>query len=112
MLKTLYRQIGAYKKESILTPIFSALEVLMEILIPFVTALIIDKGISAGNIQKVCQYGALMLLLAFLSLFFGIQAGRYAASASSGFACNLREGMFANIQTFPFPTLTNTAPPA
>lgn len=102
MLKTLYQQIGEYKKESVLTPVFSALEVLMEILIPFVTASIIDKGISAGNMQKVCLYGAVMLLLAFLSLFFGIQAGRYAAAASSGFACNLREGMYANIQTFSF----------
>ena len=102
MLKTLYQQIGEYKKESVLPPVFSALEVLMEILIPFVTASIIDKGISAGNMQKVCLYGAVMLLLAFLSLFFGIQAGRYAAAASSGFACNLREGMYANIQTFSF----------
>ena len=55
MLKTLYQQIGEYKKESVLPPVFSALEVLMEILIPFVTASIIDKGISAGNMQKVCR---------------------------------------------------------
>lgn len=102
MLQTLYRQIGEYKKDSILTPIFTALEVLMEILIPFVTASIIDKGIEAGNMQMVCLYGAVMLILAFFSLFFGIQAGRYAASASSGFACNLRESMYANIQTFSF----------
>lgn len=102
MLQTLYQQIGEYKKDSILTPIFTALEVLMEILIPFVTASIIDKGIEAGNMQMVCLYGAVMLILAFFSLFFGIQAGRYAASASSGFACNLRESMYANIQTFSF----------
>lgn len=102
MLKTLYQQIGTYKKDSLLTPIFAALEVLMEILIPYVTASIIDKGIEAGNMQKVCLYGAVMLILAFFSLFFGIQAGRYAASASSGFACNLRESMYANIQTFSF----------
>lgn len=102
MLKTLYGQIGEYKKDSLLTPIFTALEVLMEILIPFVTASIIDKGIEAGNIRMVCLYGAIMLILAFFSLFFGIQAGRYAASASSGFACNLRESMYANIQTFSF----------
>ncbi len=102
MLQTLYRQIGEYKKDSILTPIFTALEVFMEILIPFVTASIIDKGIEAGNMQMVCLYGAVMLILAFFSLFFGIQAGRYAASASSGFACNLRESMYANIQTFSF----------
>lgn len=102
MLKTLSQQIGEYKKDSLLTPIFTALEVLMEILIPFVTASIIDKGIEAGNIRMVCLYGAIMLILAFFSLFFGIQAGRYAASASSGFACNLRESMYANIQTFSF----------
>ena len=102
MLQTLYRQIGEYKKDSILTPIFTALEVFMEILIPFVTASIIDKGIEAGNMQMVCLYGAVMLILAFFSLVFGIQAGRYAASASSGFACNLRESMYANIQTFSF----------
>lgn len=102
MLKTLYQQIGEYKKDSFLTPVFTALEVLMEILIPFVTASIIDKGIEAGNIRMVCLYGAIMLILAFFSLFFGIQAGRYAASASSGFACNLRESMYANIQTFSF----------
>lgn len=102
MLKTLSQQIGEYKKDSLLTPIFTALEVLMEILIPFVTASIIDKGIEAGNIRMVCLYGAIMLMLAFFSLFFGIQAGRYAASASSGFACNLRESMYANIQTFSF----------
>ena len=102
MLQKLYLQIGEYKKDSILTPIFTALEVFMEILIPFVTASIIDKGIEAGNMQMVCLYGAVMLILAFFSLFFGIQAGRYAASASSGFACNLRESMYANIQTFSF----------
>lgn len=102
MLKTLSRYVKEYKKDSILTPIFTAFEVLMEILIPFVTASIIDKGIETGNMQKVCQYGAVMLVLATLSLVFGIQAGRYGASASSGFACNLRDGMYENIQTFSF----------
>lgn len=102
MLKTLSRYIKEYKKDSILTPLFTALEVFMEILIPFVTAFIIDKGIEAGDMQKVCLYGVIMLVLAGLSLFFGIQGGRYGASASSGFACNLREGMYENIQTFSF----------
>ncbi|WP_373219253.1 ABC transporter transmembrane domain-containing protein [Ruminococcus sp. 5_1_39BFAA] len=102
MIKTLFRQIGEYKRDSILTPVFTALEVLMEILIPFVTASIIDKGIEAGDMQKVCLYGTVMLLLAFLSLFFGIQAGRFGASASTGFACNLRDSMYENIQTFSF----------
>lgn len=102
MLKTLSRYIGEYKKDTILTPVFTALEVLMEILIPFVTASIIDKGIEAGDMIKICLYGGLMLVFAILSLFFGIQAGKYAASSSSGFACNLREGMYENIQTFSF----------
>ncbi|MDE6566851.1 MAG: ABC transporter ATP-binding protein/permease [Lachnospiraceae bacterium] len=102
MLKTLSRYVGEYKKDSILTPVFAALEVIMEVLIPFITAAIIDQGIDQGNMQKVYQYGAIMLVLAFFSLFFGIQAGRYAASASTGFAYNLREGMYRNIQTFSF----------
>lgn len=102
IIKTLSRYVGDYKKDSILTPVFTALEVLMEILIPYITASIIDKGIEAGNMQQVCFYGAIMLILAFLSLYFGVQAGKYAASASSGFACNLRDGMYANIQGFSF----------
>lgn len=102
MIKTLSRYIGQYKRDSILTPVFAALEVFMEILIPFVTASIIDKGIQAGDMGKVGQYGGLMLVLAFLALFFGIAAGKYAASASTGFACNLRDAMFENIQTFSF----------
>ncbi|MCD8155035.1 MAG: ABC transporter ATP-binding protein/permease [Clostridiales bacterium] len=102
MLKTLFRQIGDYKRVSILTPVFTALEVLMEILIPFVTASIIDQGIEAENMQKVYTYGGLMILMAFLSLFFGVMAGRCAATAATGFACNLREGMYENIQRFSF----------
>ena len=102
MIKTLFRQIKEYKKVSLLTPLFTALEVFMEVLIPFITAEIIDKGIEAGNIQKIYLYGALMLLMAFLSLLFGVLAGKYAAAASSGFACNLRDGMYENIQTFSF----------
>ena len=102
MIKTLISQVGEYKKVSLLTPLFTALEVLMEILIPFITASIIDKGIEAGDMRQVCFYGAIMLILAFLSLTFGVLAGRYAAAASAGFACNLREGMYKNIQTFPF----------
>ena len=102
MLKTLSRFLGEYRRDAVLTPIFTALEVLMEILLPFVTASIIDKGIQAGNMEAVWRYGALMLALAFLSLLFGVLAGRFAASASTGFAANLREGMYANIQTFSF----------
>ncbi len=102
MLKTLLGQVGEYKRVSLLTPLFTALEVLMEILIPFITASIIDKGIEAGDMGQVCFYGVIMLIMAFLSLTFGVLAGRYAAAASAGFACNLREGMYKNIQTFSF----------
>ena len=102
MIKTLISQVGEYKKVSLLTPLFTALEVVMEILIPFITVSIIDKGIEAGDMRQVCFYGAIMLILAFLSLTFGVLAGRYAAAASAGFACNLREGMYKNIQTFSF----------
>ena len=102
MLKTLLKQVGEYKKVSLLTPVFTALEVLMEVLIPFITASIIDKGIEAGDIGQIYFYGGIMLVLAFLSLAFGALAGRYAAAASSGFACNLRQSMYENIQTFSF----------
>ena len=102
MIKTLTKCIGKYKKESIITPIFTAVEVFLEILIPFITASIIDKGIQAGDMRKVGIYGGIMLVIAFLSLFCGIQAGKYAAAASTGFACNLREKMYENIQTFSF----------
>lgn len=102
MIKTLAKCIGKYKKESIITPIYTAVEVFLEILIPFITASIIDKGIQAGDMRKVGIYGGIMLVIAFLSLFCGIQAGKYAAAASTGFACNLREKMYENIQTFSF----------
>lgn len=102
MIKTLFSQVGEYKKDSLLAPLFTGLEVLMEVLIPFVTASIIDKGIEAGNIRQVYLYGGLMLMMALFSLAFGVLAGKYAARASSGFACNLREGIYENVQTFSF----------
>lgn len=102
MIKTLAKCMGKYKKESIITPIFTAVEVFLEILIPFITASIIDKGIQAGDMRKVGIYGGIMLIIAFLSLFCGIQARKYGAAASTGFACNLREKMYENIQTFSF----------
>lgn len=102
MINTLLNQIGEYKKDTIITPIFTVLEVVAELLVPFVIASLIDKGIEAGNLRNVYLYGALMIVLAFFGLVFGILAGRFAASASSGFACNLRQSMFENIQTFSF----------
>lgn len=84
------------------SPVFTAGEVLMEALIPFVTASIIDRGIEAGDIYQVYLYGGVMLAMAFLSLMFVVLAGRYAAKASSGLACNLREGIYEKVQTFAF----------
>ena len=85
-----------------LTPVWTAMEVVMDVLIPYVTASLIDKGLSAGNMENVCLYGAIMLGMAFLSLAFGILAGRSVAYASSGFAANLRKAMYRNIQRFAF----------
>ena len=102
MLKTLYAQIRQYKRAAMLTPVFTSLEVVMDVLIPYVTAKLIDLGINAGNVGNVYLYGGIMLGMACLSLLFGIKAGQYSAYASSGFACNLREAMYRNIQTFSF----------
>lgn len=102
MIKTLLAQLKQYRSASILAPVFTVGEVLMEVLIPFVTASIIDKGIEAGNIQQVYFYGGIMLAMAFLSLAFGVLAGKYAAKASSGFACNLRDGIYEKVQSFAF----------
>ena len=102
MIKTLYNQIKQYKKASLLTPIFTSCEVIMDVLIPYVTAKLIDQGIMAGNMQQIYLYGAVMLAMAALSLFFGIKAGQYASYASSGFAANLRIAMYRNIQRFAF----------
>ena len=102
MINTLLKQVKQYKTVSLLTPVFTALEVLMEVLIPFVTARIIDEGIEAGNIEKIYLYGGIMVGMAMLSLLFGVLAGGFGAAASAGFACNLRDGMYANIQTFSF----------
>ena len=102
MIRTLTRQIKEYKTASILTPVWTAMEVVMDVLIPYVTASLIDKGLSAGNMENVCLYGAIMLGMAFLSLAFGILAGRSVAYASSGFAANLRKAMYRNIQRFAF----------
>lgn len=102
MIKTLLKQLGEYKKDSFLTPIFVGLDVLMELMIPYTIASIIDKGIMAGDMGKVYYYGALMLGMACLNLLFGCLAGKCIASASTGFACNLREAMYENIQKFSF----------
>ncbi len=102
IVKKLMKSIGQYRLQTIMTPVFTFLEVLMEILIPYIIASIIDKGITAGNMAEVVRLGVIMLIMAFASLFFGIMAGAFAADASSGFAANLRQSMYENIQTFSF----------
>lgn len=102
MLKTLLKQVKQFKTASILTPIFTSLEVVMGVLIPYVTSWIIDRGIMEGDMSKVVLYGSIMLVMAFISLMFGILSGRFSAYASTGFAYNLRNAMFRNIQTFSF----------
>lgn len=102
MIKTLLSAIGEYKKDSLLTMLYTALEVFLEILIPFSTAAIIDRGIAQKDMHSVILFGTIMVILAFLSLFSGFQAGKYAASASSGYAMNLREKMFWKVQTYSF----------
>lgn len=94
--------MGSFKTTALLTPIFTTLEVVMGVLIPYVTSWIIDKGIMEGDLNNVYRYGALMVFMAALSLLFGILAGRFSAYASTGFAYNLREAMYRNIQTFSF----------
>ena len=102
MLRTLYLQIRQYRAASLMTPVLTAMEVVMDVLIPYVTASLIDKGITAGDMQQVYYYGAIMVGMAFLSLGFGILAGRASAYASTGFAANLRSAMYRNIQRFAF----------
>ncbi|MGN1148930.1 MAG: ABC transporter ATP-binding protein [Lachnospiraceae bacterium] len=102
MIRTIAEQIKQYKKPSLLAPLFAMLEVVMEVLIPYVIAAIVDKGIATGNMKAVYTYGAIMLVLAMFSLLFGILAGKYAAAASTGLACNLRDSMYENIQRFSF----------
>ncbi len=102
MIKTLAREIKQYKKASILTPIFVTIEVILEIIIPFLMAKIIDLGVEKGDMSMVLLYGGLMLAASFISLYAGFKSGKYSAYASSGFAANLRLAMFKNIQTYAF----------
>lgn len=102
MLKTLIGQIKEYKTPSLLSPLFSTLEVIAGILVPYLMSFIIDRGIEKGDLNAIYYYGGLMLCMAIMGLVFGVLAGKFAADASTGFACNLRDAMFTNIQTFSF----------
>ena len=99
---TILKQLRQYKKDALLTPLFAALEVIMEVLLPYITARIIDDGLEMKNLSAVWLYGGIMAVMAMLSLVFGALAGRFAAKASSGLAANLREAMYRKVQTFSF----------
>lgn len=102
MIKTLARQIKEYKSASLVTPIFMILEVAMEMVIPLLMASIIDDGVQAGDMKHIFVIGCYMILAAIVGLFAGVMGGKYGAKASTGFARNLREAMYENIQTFSF----------
>ena len=111
IFKVLMGQIRQYKRSTLLTPVFTLLEVVMEILIPYITASLIDQGIEGGSMDKVLHFGLIMLLMAFASLFFGIMSGTFASDASTGFAANLRQSMYENIQTFSFSNIDKYSTP-
>ena len=102
MLKVLGAQIKEFKKDSIMTPIFMILEVIMEMIIPLLMASIIDDGVNAGNMNHIYKVGAYMVVAAIIGLWAGMMGAKYGARASTGFARNLRKAMFENIQTFSF----------
>ena len=102
MLKKLLENVGEYKKDSILTPIYVILEVIMEVIIPLLMARIVDVGLANGNINYVVKVGMIMLLASFLGLYFGMISGKTAARASTGFSKNLRRAMYDKIQTYSF----------
>lgn len=105
MIRTLARHIKEFKAASIATPLFMILEVIMEMLVPFLMAALVDNGINAeggGDIRYICIVGALMIVAAGIGLFAGLMGGKYGAKASTGFARNLRKAMYSNIQTFSF----------
>ena len=101
-MKKVLQQLKQYKRDTFFCIGLTTLEVIMEILLPFVTARIIDLGLEAGNLSAVYRYGAIMVAMAFFSLICAALAGKFAASASSGLSANLREAIYNNIQTFSF----------
>lgn len=102
MIRRLLKEVKEFKTASIITPLFMILEVMMEMMIPYLMASIIDKGVNAGDMGHIYKVGAIMIVAAVIGLFAGIMGGRFGAKASTGFARNLREAMFRNIQTFSF----------
>ena len=110
-MRKVLQQLKQYKRETFLCIGLTALEVIMEILMPFITAMIIDHGLEVSNLPAVYRYGAVMVLMAFLSLLFGAMAGKNAAGAASGLSANLREAIYTNIQTFSFSNIDKFSVP-
>ena len=102
MIKKLVSHLGEYKAASIKTPLFAALEAIMDVLLPTIMAFIIDQGIEKGDMDAIIRYGLLTFLVAAIALVLGVLAGKYAAEASTGFAGNLRDAMYENIQHYSF----------
>ena len=102
IIKTLMKQIKEYKKETILSPVFVTLETIMEVIIPFLMAFLIDDGINKNDMGAIYRIGSLLIICAIASLIFGILSGKYSAKASAGFAKNLRKSMYYNVQNFSF----------
>lgn len=110
-MKKILQQLKQYKRETFLCIGLTALEVVMEILMPFVTAIIIDKGLQASNMSAVYRFGALIIVMSFFSLTFGALAGKNAAGAAAGLSANLREAIYSNIQTFSFSNIDKFSVP-
>ena len=102
MIKKLVSHLGEYKRAAVLTPLFAALEAVMDVLLPTIMAFIIDQGIEKGDMHAIVKYGLLTFLVAAIALLLGVLAGKYAAEASTGFAGNLRDAMYENIQHYSF----------
>ena len=111
-MKIVLHQVGRYKRDTFLTMGLTAGEVIMEILLPFITALLIDDGLQASNLPVVVKYGLIMVVMSIVSLGFGALAGKFAANASAGFAANLREAIFNNVQTFSFSNIDKFSVPS
>ena len=109
-IRTLLSSVREYKKPSLRCPVFVVLEVLMEVLVPGVMALIIDRGINGGSIHYILKVGLVLIIMSMLALFFGIMAGTNAAKASAGMAKNLRKDMFYRIQDFSFANIDRFSP--
>ena len=102
MIKTLLKEVKEYKKNTLLSPVYVSIEAILEVLIPFLMAILVDNGIEKGNMKSIWFYGFLMLVAAFVSLWAGAKSGKHAAIASSGFAKNLRKAEYRKIQEFSF----------